>query len=705
MKTLTNEKLKLTFGDFIILASILSVGYGNIKGYAITQYFILFSFAYFVYKFFITSPMIKINKKKLLYFSLTIVYILLITLLFNPNFIDMLSGLTYLIISLITFFLYSRFTKKRKIIYLLYQISFFISILGIFQEVIFLFNEDLISNSLFSVIYSKNSIIQLGTELVRVSSIYAEPAHLAPIFSISVAIIIEKFICIDSSQFFYVNKVKNIIIFICIILTFSLVVYITICIVIFIYYLLIYDKKKKISFILFWFIIPTLIIYLAAPKILTTWLYEKFITQLFLGNEMTTNNLTGFALISNFRIAIEKLKDGYILGTGFESHSIYYWKYIDRLYSSVYLNLNVVGAGSVYIRIFSEFGIIGVIFMMFLIVKQFIIAKRNFSNFNDYTIIHRIALIGLTVYCLRNGSYVHPFFMLMVGILLNSKRNINKQRRKSMVTVINYANESFKKAQKINTKSAYRIGQADKVIEYSPKEIDNKFVVKYKNILSEKKGNGFWLWKPYFLNKTLNECLDYGEYIFYVDSGSYFVNKIDLLIQAMEKANTDIMLFELPLIERQFTKRDTMVLMDCDIENVVNTNQAMGGFILLKKTNNSIKFVQDFLNYSCNEDLLKDDVKLHDNYNDFEAHRHDQSILSCLSKKWGIILFRDPTQYGDRPLEYAKAGRFILLKKYYNSEYPRILESCRREPAFYLKRRELIISILNKFKLDLLRKT
>ena len=43
-----------------------------------------------------------------------------------------------------------------------------------------------------------------------------------------------------------------------------------------------------------------------------------------------------------------------------------------------------------------------------------------------------------------------------------------------MILGINYANDNFRKAQRLNTKTAYKNG-VDKVIEYRPTDIDEAF--------------------------------------------------------------------------------------------------------------------------------------------------------------------------------------------------------------------------------------
>ena len=41
-----------------------------------------------------------------------------------------------------------------------------------------------------------------------------------------------------------------------------------------------------------------------------------------------------------------------------------------------------------------------------------------------------------------------------------------------MIVAINYADEKYKAAQKYNTNTAYKKGRVNKVIEYSPSDID-----------------------------------------------------------------------------------------------------------------------------------------------------------------------------------------------------------------------------------------
>lgn len=90
-----------------------------------------------------------------------------------------------------------------------------------------------------------------------------------------------------------------------------------------------------------------------------------------------------------------------------------------------------------------------------------------------------------------------------------------------MKILINYADKQYEPARKWNTLTGRYIARFDKVYEYTPNDIDQSFAKLHHDILSQKRGNGLWLWKPYFVNKALSDCSD-GDIIFYCDSGSFY---------------------------------------------------------------------------------------------------------------------------------------------------------------------------------------
>ena len=79
------------------------------------------------------------------------------------------------------------------------------------------------------------------------------------------------------------------------------------------------------------------------------------------------------------------------------------------------------------------------------------------------------------------------------------------------ITYINYASGNFLKSQKYSLNNALKLGCVDEVFSYTFSDIDTKFHNDNKEILNNKKGGGYWLWKPYFILKSLNKTTTFGK--------------------------------------------------------------------------------------------------------------------------------------------------------------------------------------------------
>ena len=238
-----------------------------------------------------------------------------------------------------------------------------------------------------------------------------------------------------------------------------------------------------------------------------------------------------------------------------------------------------------------------------------------------------------------------------------------------MNVLINYADPVFYDAQKLNTSSGREVGGFDEVIQYCPKDIDRKFYRQNEHIFFYTRGAGYWLWKPYLIKKTL-ERLAPNDYLFYSDAGAYFIAPVTPLIQTAENIGQDIFVFELQgLFEKEYTKRDAFILMNCDSESYTETLQRLATFSLWKNTPYALEFVSEWLEYAQDERILTDlDNQLGcSNYPGFIEHRHDQSIFSLLSKKYTLAAHRDPVSIGTE-----------LKQRHPRSTYPPLLTLTRK---------------------------
>ncbi|MBQ6587374.1 MAG: hypothetical protein IJI01_01695 [Butyrivibrio sp.] len=236
--------------------------------------------------------------------------------------------------------------------------------------------------------------------------------------------------------------------------------------------------------------------------------------------------------------------------------------------------------------------------------------------------------------------------------------------------LINYANDAYAKAQHFNSWTGKKIGLFDKVIEYHPEDIDVSFYNSHKEILEKPRGAGLWLWKPYFILKTLDQ-VNIGDYIFYCDSAAYFIRPCKKILDSMK--NSDIWVSDIPLIEKNWSKKSMLEGMGVQAnKNIIESNQIQGTFICVKKTDRAICFIKRWLEYCCNYELICPD-SLYVDTGDCIAHREDQSILSVLCKLEGITAHRDPSQYGRIPEKYMRENAMFSIPNHIEDEYPVII--------------------------------
>lgn len=216
-----------------------------------------------------------------------------------------------------------------------------------------------------------------------------------------------------------------------------------------------------------------------------------------------------------------------------------------------------------------------------------------------------------------------------------------------MLAEVTYSTKEYEKARKYNVKMAYKKGKADKVFEYTEDDLDEQFKQKNQKILSCKRGAGYWVWKPYVVAKAL-EQLNESDYLFYCDSGAFVTGDMHILIQYMNQMHTDILFCALDYIEKEWTKRDIFITLDCDVAQYTESHQRCATYFMIKKTPATQQFVMEWLKYAQSYELISDaDNVIHQqaNYKGFRENRHDQSLLSVLSKKYDYHAYPDISQY------------------------------------------------------------
>jgi len=225
--------------------------------------------------------------------------------------------------------------------------------------------------------------------------------------------------------------------------------------------------------------------------------------------------------------------------------------------------------------------------------------------------------------------------------------------------LINYSDQRYFRSQMLNTKTGYNIAGFDFVYCYNRAQIDSAFYNKNHKILDCPRGAGYWLWKPYFLYKTImNEEILEGDTIFYSDAGAYFEKDLSPYFHKTRERN--IVLFDMPYFtNNQWVKRDAFVLMDCDNKEYSEGSHWNGAFMIFKKCKESVDFISEYLKWCQDERIISDNPNEcgKDNYFEFEDHRHDQSVLSLMAIKHKIQPELDLSQWGMKEDSYIHHSR------------------------------------------------
>ncbi len=118
-----------------------------------------------------------------------------------------------------------------------------------------------------------------------------------------------------------------------------------------------------------------------------------------------------------------------------------------------------------------------------------------------------------------------------------SKTDILNQIKSSKKILVSYAQNCCIKSSKRLCDKALDPNQANFTEclifnESFIKQHDYEFYTKNLNIFNLSRGAGYWLWKPYIINKMLssnifNFSLSDHDYVIYMDTDAYVMNNID----------------------------------------------------------------------------------------------------------------------------------------------------------------------------------
>jgi len=243
----------------------------------------------------------------------------------------------------------------------------------------------------------------------------------------------------------------------------------------------------------------------------------------------------------------------------------------------------------------------------------------------------------------------------------------------------------------------------DDVYNFSYKDLSQDFTRKYKNVLQQNRGGGYWLWKLNIIDQVFSK-INKNDIVLYLDSGStlnYFAKKrFDDYCYRLSSSDYGLLNFSTIFIEKEWTTQEIFDYFKINIDSeIANSPQREGGTLLFQKNDHSLSLIQEFYKL-----LNVDPYLITDKYNDsqnsefFKENRHDQSIFSLLSKIYGSINYENETHFKNREsLQYSypflstrHSDQNLFFKSIYYLNYSKSSTT----PRFFVNEN---LNSLNKF--------
>lgn len=254
----------------------------------------------------------------------------------------------------------------------------------------------------------------------------------------------------------------------------------------------------------------------------------------------------------------------------------------------------------------------------------------------------------------ENGKYNMNKITLnyWIRIILNKKISIIEERSShKKIHFITYGDKKFEKAKQRLLKEADVFGEFETIKGYGPEDLSPEFKERFNTILSQPRGGGYWIWRPYILKDAMDK-INENEYLVYLDAGCRLnpigKKRFNEYIEMFEGSDYGIMSFQMSgnngpgglEKEKHWTIKEIFEYFEIDENDTIReSGQYLGGILIMKKNKHLKEYLKTFMKVvEDNPFLCTDDYNKKDQAVFFRENRHEQSITSILRKKMGSIV-------------------------------------------------------------------
>jgi len=227
-----------------------------------------------------------------------------------------------------------------------------------------------------------------------------------------------------------------------------------------------------------------------------------------------------------------------------------------------------------------------------------------------------------------------------------------------MIHLITYGDSLYDETKKRLYNQANDLGWFDIIKSYGPEDLEQDFREQFKNILELPRGGGYWIWKPYIINKHMEKMND-DDILIYLDAGCYInpkgFNRFKEYIEILKNSNEACISFQMSHhIEKKWTTKEIFEYFNVNYEtgsisnDILETGQIIATVKMFKKNANSMNIISAWLNpLYQNPQLFTDHYNKNKQCDVFIDNRHDQSICSVVCKLYKTIVLEDETYFAD----------------------------------------------------------
>lgn len=214
--------------------------------------------------------------------------------------------------------------------------------------------------------------------------------------------------------------------------------------------------------------------------------------------------------------------------------------------------------------------------------------------------------------------------------------------------LVAYGDENYRNQRENFKRSALESNFFDKIHLFSAKDLDADFTEHIYKPIKSFRGGGYWIWKPYFVKKVLDE-IEEDDIMIYCDAGCMInqdgKKRFDEYMDLLVSSPTGSLDFSLVWREYQYTKQEVFQHFRSST-NVITSLQLHSTVLLLKKCEHTRLLVDRWYDSAIHHPFLFTDEIVLPQYPEFIDHRHDQSIFSVIRKTFGATIIPDEICYG-----------------------------------------------------------